>query len=371
MLRFQGRMFSFKYFNQITFIPIILFFTSLMTLDVDATSSYKPLSKSAFDEKFQRIVKNIRPNKSQEEELYQIFDLIKENFETWMDFQDPKGFVQIKIGKKTYLSVHPEAEDILIFLKGHYAFISQGSNKKAIKGISFREEKEVAVCYAKSLKYDLNRGKSKGFDLNSFVPLSCEVERMMEGQVLECIQGLPSVVSVYHITYSLREIKGLYLVIVSEYYNGGTLEDLNLDQVSLEERLLIIHDVLQGLKGIHKINVVHNDLLAKNLILEKNLQTETIEGAYLIDFGMSYFSSGEECVDKFQDLQQLAGTLNRCFFSTDTEIEHNPIEQDLMDFFYRIINHNISAKEAYSEFVDLLSWHYDDNIKHQIMRNAK
>jgi len=79
-------------------------------------------------------------------------------------------------------------------------------------------------------------------------------------------------------------IYGRYLVIVSEYVEGGSLRDwLEANQKkapSLEKAVEMLRDILRGLSHLHTRRIIHRDLKPENILLEDEVPKIT-------DFGVS------------------------------------------------------------------------------------
>lgn len=71
---------------------------------------------------------------------------------------------------------------------------------------------------------------------------------------------------------------------IFDYYNAGTLKDSPL--LGRKETVSIAKDILLGLSSLHRIGILHNDLKADNILLNRNETTTRIE-AYITDFGIS------------------------------------------------------------------------------------
>ncbi len=91
----------------------------------------------------------------------------------------------------------------------------------------------------------------------------------------------PNIVQYYGIEH---EEDKRYLV--TEYCEGGTLRDLlNSDRIlSIEYKLKIILDILDGLNYIHSENIIHRDLKPENILLCVNTQGWV---AKISDFGVA------------------------------------------------------------------------------------
>ena len=78
-------------------------------------------------------------------------------------------------------------------------------------------------------------------------------------------------------------IDSRYLVIVSEYIDGGSLRDwleANNRRPSLEKAVTIMQGILQGLVHLHSRKIIHRDLKPENILLQHGIPKIT-------DFGVS------------------------------------------------------------------------------------
>ena len=85
-----------------------------------------------------------------------------------------------------------------------------------------------------------------------------------------------------------------------EYIKGDKLSD-NLNNYPIKKQLEIMKKLGQQTKIMHENNIIHSDLTTSNTILKDNK-------VYIIDFGLSYFSSKIE--DKAVDLHLIKQALN-------------------------------------------------------------
>ena len=83
----------------------------------------------------------------------------------------------------------------------------------------------------------------------------------------------------------------IYIVLVIEYVDGGTLKT-KLDKqgtLTVKEAVGIMQDILEALSYIHSLNFVHRDLKPSNIMFatDKNKLTgKTAETLKLVDYGL-------------------------------------------------------------------------------------
>lgn len=121
-----------------------------------------------------------------------------------------------------------------------------------------------------------------------------------EIQVLQSLQKHPHIME--FITYvkldlQLQPVKpdqdykfrNTYLIL-SEYCDRGTLNDLELPIQELEKACRIIYQTVSALKHIHNVGIIHRDIKAENILFDKNGRVK------LCDFGSSTRNSHEPSV---------------------------------------------------------------------------
>jgi len=82
--------------------------------------------------------------------------------------------------------------------------------------------------------------------------------------------------------YDVGEFQGISYIIM-EYVEGTTLEDLLKfkKKLSLEEAVVILNGILEGISEAHKKNIIHRDLKPSNIIISKNAEIK------ITDFGLA------------------------------------------------------------------------------------
>ncbi|MFN3927213.1 MAG: serine/threonine-protein kinase [Pseudanabaenaceae cyanobacterium] len=78
-----------------------------------------------------------------------------------------------------------------------------------------------------------------------------------------------------------------YRYLVMEYCEAGTLRDLMLqtDQLTVNQRLSLIIDILQGLAHAHRLGIVHCDIKPENILLQLSAQGWIVK---VSDFGIAH-----------------------------------------------------------------------------------
>ncbi len=99
-----------------------------------------------------------------------------------------------------------------------------------------------------------------------------------------------------------------------EYIEGTRLKEL-LERVSLKERIEICRKIGKLIAQLHINNIIHGDLTTSNMIMFSNCYNKKL--LFLIDFGLSYYSS--ELEDKGVDLHLLKRSLNSTHFRFASE----------------------------------------------------
>jgi len=80
----------------------------------------------------------------------------------------------------------------------------------------------------------------------------------------------------------------------TEFIDGSTLDELKLDTYSFEEKVDIIKKIASVIEYMHDNNVIHRDLKAENIMVNKNNKN-----VYLIDFGISkILGSNTSCITR-------------------------------------------------------------------------
>ena len=99
-----------------------------------------------------------------------------------------------------------------------------------------------------------------------------------------------------------------FIFIVMELALGGTLESYLKERSKEQEPLtdyessVIIKQILEGLRSIHKQDVIHRDISLKNIMLKYYAEIET--GILIVDFGL-----GAKISEYNSSLIQRCGTM--------------------------------------------------------------
>ena len=103
-------------------------------------------------------------------------------------------------------------------------------------------------------------------------------------------------------TYSMEEVEDLGLCIVQEYVDGSTLGDWLKQNPSFELRKRVFLQLLDALKYIHSLQLVHHDLKLSNIMVTNNGNN-----VKLIDFGLSNTDDAITAVsnDPKEDIKKL------------------------------------------------------------------
>ena len=73
-----------------------------------------------------------------------------------------------------------------------------------------------------------------------------------------------------------------YYHFVSEYYSGGALES-KVQQFTYNQAKAIVKQILNGLRHIHQLGIMHRDLKPDNIIFKNNKSLDIS----IVDFGLS------------------------------------------------------------------------------------
>jgi hypothetical protein len=123
--------------------------------------------------------------------------------------------------------------------------------------------------YRVALKFCQNKGKMEEF--------------MREANLMISLPPHPNVVRMYGIS-----IDGTQPIIVMEYCAGGSLDKWLYDRdttISNEQKLRWVHEIAMGMNHLHKYNIVHRDVAARNILpSHPNLNDAHLK---ISDFGMS------------------------------------------------------------------------------------
>ena len=60
------------------------------------------------------------------------------------------------------------------------------------------------------------------------------------------------------------------------------------------EKIKITRSIIEGVQELHSKGIIHGDIKTNNMVLQYKSKEQTIK---LIDFGVSYFSTTDECID--------------------------------------------------------------------------
>lgn len=87
--------------------------------------------------------------------------------------------------------------------------------------------------------------------------------------------------------YGVERVEGRDLLVM-EYIEGTTLVGFRQQERSLAEKLLVAHQIAQGLGYAHQRNIIHRDIKPENILLDAQHQ------AKLVDFGIALVQAQEE-----------------------------------------------------------------------------
>lgn len=190
---------------------------------------------------------------------------------------------------------------------------------------------------------------------------------MHEPFMLEQAQGCAGVIQAYFISYHMTADLKKIPFFVTKYYNGGTLDHLvqkNMNAnkpVELEEKLLVCHDILLGLKELHGRKISHGDFHAGNILIEKDLSSDRVKGVFIADFGLSKFAD---------DSHAFKSDLARGYFMLKDYLLESTEEDVVLAFLNDAYFAESSAEEMYRQFLGLLPVLVDHEAERRITANA-
>eukprot|EP01116_Phalansterium_solitarium_P013454 TRINITY_DN30819_c0_g1_i1.p1 TRINITY_DN30819_c0_g1~~TRINITY_DN30819_c0_g1_i1.p1 ORF type:complete len:595 (+),score=153.16 TRINITY_DN30819_c0_g1_i1:616-2400(+) len=107
---------------------------------------------------------------------------------------------------------------------------------------------------------------------------------MREAERMQMLRPHPAVVQMLGVCTQVDAP----VCIVTEYVNGGTLQDVMFDEYIAPEALLrAFHDVATGMNHLHNENIIHCDLAARNVLISRQGNDFDCKVA---DFGLSHFT---------------------------------------------------------------------------------
>ncbi|WP_444998276.1 protein kinase domain-containing protein [Aliikangiella sp. IMCC44359] len=95
----------------------------------------------------------------------------------------------------------------------------------------------------------------------------------------------PNICQIHEICESQKQI-----YIVMQYINGQALHKI-YNQLTIQQKLLVINKILNGLQQAHKQGIIHRDIKPSNILVEVSDNNEITP--YLIDFGLAYREQNE------------------------------------------------------------------------------
>ena len=107
-----------------------------------------------------------------------------------------------------------------------------------------------------------------------------------DNRIVREISALKNIDSPYVVKYcdqgSFYENDTLYFYVVMDYIEGTNLNDFSkANDLSLENIIEILKQIILGLKAIHNSNIIHRDLKPQNIYITNNGNVK------ILDFGLS------------------------------------------------------------------------------------
>jgi predicted Ser/Thr protein kinase len=100
-------------------------------------------------------------------------------------------------------------------------------------------------------------------------------EFIREAQLLINLRPHPNVVQILGVSTD-----GLNVVMIMEYCDGGSLDHLVKNEISMQTKIKYLSGIAKGVYHLHKNNIIHRDLAARNILLSRGEPK-------ISDFGMS------------------------------------------------------------------------------------
>lgn len=283
------------------------------------------------------------PTDEQLGELTQITEFIEANWQGWMNPAIAKkySYLRFQVTENSYITVHPNVPEVCIFLNGHSTILGVGAFKSVFKAISYELEEEVAVA----TPHLLEKENEILFSTVEFMNAD-----LHEAEMLEAVQGCGSVIKVHFIAYHWSDdFKRHFPIIVSKYYNGGSLYEYmkHCKQFNFEDLLKIVHDIIFGVLEIKNRKIAHNDLHWGNILINFNKENQTVNGAVIADFGLAK--------KILNDKQLRYNSDNEFAFYYGKEILKNVPEGNVLSHFFKVAyKMETDVPTVYKEFNDLL-----------------
>jgi RHS repeat-associated protein len=177
---------------------------------------------------------------------------------------------EAQTGLPRIIEFDPKTKRVFIHLgTNKIAMIGQGCHKTVTKSILYNLEQPEIVANCRA-----------------------PVRDQFEMKLIKTLQGIPGIVEgKAFITHTQAKDQEDMLEIICKLYNASSLRSIfynNSEQFSLLEKMEIALQLLQGLEGIHKINIIHRDLHSANFLIDvkRDMATGKREvKAAITDFG--------------------------------------------------------------------------------------
>lgn len=402
------------YFILLTFAFIASFKTSShphLEARSQSPQEYTLSSLQAHESKVERIAQKLNLTQEQQTELLLLCEEIEAHWEKWMTQEDSSqtsSTLQLACFGNHTLTIHPSAREVCIYLEGHTKVLGQGAFKIVKKAIGYTREDEVAIATPLKIGFEddsfyLTEDPLHWPDFDSYSTDSSDTDTsfdsysnawptdseddwipedyVREANILEKIQGCPTVIQIYFISFDWQEQQQTHLpTIVGKYYNGGTFHYPPDGQTySLEDKLRICHDLLLALSHVHGLKITHNDLHGGNVLLQKqnrdafNLRkTDShIQGAYLSDFGLAkmYETSDDLYFQarSYYDKISLIYLLKSLFVHAQEDDKTNSL---MLELLLSAEEPTVSVEQLYNQFLALLPELVDEETAKKVTQNA-
>jgi serine/threonine protein kinase len=178
--------------------------------------------------------------------------------------------------------------------QSNFDIIKELLNDNNIKQINKSDIKVLKKCgegaQSQVYKCEFN-GEIVAMKVLSKIDMKCLIHEIAVINKLEC-ENIPKFLGVI-----LEEGKISY---VTTFIPGLSLDEIDVNKVSYEDKVLIMKQISKTLNYIHKNNCIHRDLKAENVMVDTKNSV-----VYLIDFGISKLLN-----DKSAIITRAKGTMN-------------------------------------------------------------
>ncbi len=117
------------------------------------------------------------------------------------------------------------------------------------------------------------------------------MEKEIEGDKEEILKRIANINSKNLKSIENIKISNNTTTYLEEYINGYTLDEINIENLTFNQMLVILKDILEAMKDLHGTNIIHRDIKPENIIITKN------NNAILIDYNIARIFDGSKNKD--------------------------------------------------------------------------